>query len=130
MVDADLYLLQICATQIPSEVFLTTVMEKWVVWISHSHKYYDLHSSLMCCVTGWLLPDGLRRDGLIFKAQMSGFIVHGTFKPRRRTTLLCQISGHHSPTEVMQHPWRTETSAVLTVTSPCKALSKPGMKMI
>jgi len=28
MVDADLYLLQICATQIPSEVFLTTVMEK------------------------------------------------------------------------------------------------------
>jgi E3 ubiquitin-protein ligase UBR3 len=28
MVDADLYLLQICATQISSEVFLATVMEK------------------------------------------------------------------------------------------------------
>ena len=28
MVDADLYLLQICATQIHSEMFLTTVMEK------------------------------------------------------------------------------------------------------
>jgi E3 ubiquitin-protein ligase UBR3 len=28
MVDADLYLLQVCTTQIPPEMFLTTVIDK------------------------------------------------------------------------------------------------------
>lgn len=30
MVDADMYLLQICATQIPSDTYMQTVIDKWV----------------------------------------------------------------------------------------------------
>jgi len=48
MVDADLYLLQICATQISSEVFLTTVMENFHImeWMSLApHDMY--HNSFL-----------------------------------------------------------------------------------
>ncbi|XP_069676263.1 E3 ubiquitin-protein ligase Ubr3 isoform X3 [Periplaneta americana] len=48
MVDADLYLLQVCATQIAPEVFLTTVMEKFHImdWMSLA-PYVVNHNSFL-----------------------------------------------------------------------------------
>ncbi|KAK7870457.1 hypothetical protein R5R35_000735 [Gryllus longicercus] len=48
MVDADLYLLQVCATQLPAEAFLCTVMDKFNVleWMSLA-PYASTHASFL-----------------------------------------------------------------------------------
>jgi hypothetical protein len=83
MVDADLYLLQICATQISSEVFLATVMEKWVIlrlsqpWILWCpflcYVLYYWVITLWCFETWWSH----------LQEPMSGFSLHWTLNSWR-----------------------------------------------